>query len=246
MYWYLIGIFLWLLVVNGYAAHNLIIKDPEIYPEKEFAYLRKPILKFLNEKLLPYEKAPIKKEGTKVLESIFNFDLSGKAQIKIKLRDSNTYSPIYEKNYETTFENFWTTLEKVARDIEEKLGYKEEGAFTKGPLQDPKKEPSPNIISKRENETYYHKQEEKPSLLSRINPFRMVSQLLPKKKDSLKIKLVVPPPPPPPTGGHTYSESSNHIKGVLIPTVEEKSISGVDEKRTTRPKEKGNNPWQWY
>lgn len=245
MYWYLIGIFLWLQVFNVYAADTLIIEDPEIYPKKEFAYLQKPIWKFLKEKLSPLKETPFNKEDIKVLESVFNFDLSGKAQIELRIKRQSTNEILYERTSESTFENFWITLENLTKEIEEKLGYGVVASPPKDVLGEPKKEPQSKENSKRTEVIYSYKQEE-PSFLSKINPFRKLSQLFSKKEDTLKIKIEVPPPPPPPIGGIYSTEGPKNMKETASPLVEEKKPSSVVERNTVQQNEKRNSPWQWY
>ncbi|MFN3567572.1 MAG: hypothetical protein ACK4UR_01525 [Caldimicrobium sp.] len=245
MYWYLIGIFLWLQVLNVYAADTLIIEEPEIYPKKEFAYLQKPIWKFLKEKLSPLKETPYNKEDIKVLESVFNFDLSGKAQIELRIKRQSTNEILYERTSLCTFENFWITLESLTKEIKEKFEYKEMAIPPKEQLGELIKELPQKENSKSTKITYYSTRD-KSSLFSKINPFRKISQFFSKKEDTLKIKIEVTPPPPPPPDSIYNREVSKNIMVPSTISVEEKKTPSVPSENTLQDYDKKNSTWQWY
>ncbi len=223
-----------------WARDNLFIHPPQIYPEKEFAYLRNPIYQFIRERLsLPGFSLP-NHTTLPGVESIFFFDPPGKVKMNFLLRDLSSGKIFYEKGYESSYEDFWKTLERGVEDLKIGLGYTREEnkpIEKKTPPETEKKEVKPKDKSIKKDE---------PSLLSKINPLGLFSKLLPKKEDPLKIKLEIPPPPPPPSMVQSQIPVSSmppsaipSPQTTLPPSLEKPSVELL-------PSPKSATPWQWF
>lgn len=240
---FIFGLILVLWANLALSSENIRIIFPQIIPEKEFAYLRNPILQFLRERLDVINLSSQEEKEIKVLISSFHFEPSGKAKIDLTLQKLSTGEPLFKRTYETSFEDFWKTLERGIEDIK---------AFSSvsSSVSNTGIKPLDKISHKTTTFT-----KEKPSFFSRINPINLLSKVIPKRENPLRISLEVPPPPPPTILSATnifsqspFLSSSQEDTPSFTPqrTPSQIPSKSTDNKPQSIFSPRSSSPWQWF
>ncbi|MFN3920965.1 MAG: hypothetical protein ACK4K4_00985 [Caldimicrobium sp.] len=229
---------------------SIIINPPQIHPEKEFEYLKNPISQFLRERLGYINVNVQGPKEDKVLISAFQFEQQGRVKIDLTLQGQTTGEPSFKRTYETTFEDFWKTLEKGTEDIK-KILYHNSETIPVAP-SDKITESKPALYSY--TNALYFKSETKPSFFSKINPINLFSKLIPKKENPLSIKLQVPPPPPPSILSASNILSPDPFVSTaqgLMPSLKPQSNFSQNEPKMPEnipqriPSSQNSSPWKW-
>jgi len=212
------------------------VYPPLLKPEREYSYLQGSLIGFLIERSRVYgglsaeliTSPDATKNFESLLKSTFTFDKKGKARLELTLLQAKTGEIKAKRVKEIKVQDFWEAL-----DEELKALFK-----AKPPLEKAVKSESPP----------------KESLLSRLNPFKGLSKLLPKKEDPLRIKLKVPPPPPPtiltgtPPAEATYQASPQVPPPSQVPTPPQAPLAQPTSPQPPPPQALPSqpSPWQWY
>ncbi|MCS7150626.1 MAG: hypothetical protein RMI93_07825 [Caldimicrobium sp.] len=216
----------------GVAAspHYIGILPPEIKPEREYGYLKGSLYNFLLDRL---NKGPdlvfihneqIQNSGLIArLRSNFIFPSPSKAQIELYLLDPKEKRTLWQTIRETTPEHFWMALERELENLQ---------IYLRGSLKGSTSKPHSETVMK----------DEKVSLVSRLNPLKAISKLLPKKDDPLRVKVQVPPPPPPP-GVEKAPQPLLFDRKITVPSKGNEPLTDIPS--PIKPTYT-SSPWQWY
>lgn len=223
---------LFIIVKPGFPALSpLFVATPEISPKKEFGYLQTPILRFFTERLSSqgYNVYPAGERGASsgnLIKSRFIFDRLGKVQMELALVNIIEKREIFKVTESATFEDFWVKLEGLLN------------SFSNLP---PKQVTPPQEVSTALSMKVQKSKEEKESILSKINPFRAISKLLPRKEEPLKIRIQVPPPPQPPF----YATQVPNSQPLYLPP-QPVQPQPLPSPPLSQPPTSGSSPWQWF
>lgn len=209
------------------STYPIGVLPPEITPEREYGYLQRSIYQFLLNQLnisseIPFVSVdlPQKEKFSKVLQSKVNFLSAERVRIELNLQEVETGRSIWTSIKEVPPEHFWTTLGQEVERLKKTLT--QSSPASNRPVENP-----PRLVSASP------KGEDKPSLLSRLNPFPLISRLFPKKEDPLSIKVEIPPPPPPP--GYNIPQVSPIQREAIRPEVKYQPLPAKEA-----------SPWQWW
>lgn len=213
------------------STYPIGVLPPEITPEREYGYLQRSIYQFLqnqlnisSEILFVSTDLPHKEKFSKVLQSRINFLSAERVSIELNLQEVETGRSMWNSVKEVSPEHFWTTLGQELERLKKTL-------TQSSPALNRPVESSPRLVSAS------LKGEDKPSLLSRLNPLPLISRLFPKKYDPLSIKVDIPPPPPPPGYSlkNTIPQVSPIQREVIRPEVRYQPLPAKEA-----------SPWQWW
>lgn len=222
IFWIIGLIFLYLAEPGFPAPPSLYVLNPDIEPQKDFGYLQAPILKFFIERLSSqgFSVYPLEREvlSGNLLKSRFFFDRTGKVQMELSIMHIPEKAEVLKVTDTATFEDFWVKLNNLLNSL----------ILPQKPL------PAPSIRVQKPKE-------EKESILSKINPFRALSKLFPRKEEPLKIKIQVPPPPQPPFFSPQISSSQP-----LQPFSQPLQPQPLPSPPPSQPPASGSSPWQWF
>jgi len=218
---------------------SLGVYPPLIKPEREYNYLQESLTNFLIDRARLYggysaevvTSPDTGKNFEHLLKSNFIFDKKGRARTELVLLDGKTGKIRNKRVREIEVKNFWEKLDEELKALFEK---KEAYARGEASSENPPKE----------------------SLFSRLNPFKGISKLFPKKEDPLRLKLNVPPPPPPSVVSQTlpsHVENPSYLPSAFPP----QQLQQTQQETLPQPKEplppqsptsssQKSSPWQWF
>lgn len=237
------------------APSSLYVSIPEIEPKAEFGYLQTPVLNFILERLSSKGYNAYIAEGREVsgdlLKSRFYFERTGRVQIELSLIELKNGQEVAKVKESAAFEDFWVKLEGVLTSLRGEVPLNQIAPPPQEKPQEKPKEVIPPVkesileSSKRSQKSY----EEKESLLSRLNPFKAISKVLPRKEEPLRIKVSVPPPPPPPYSSERQGyQNTFHDRSSLPQRISPQAPSSPQPQAqpVTQPQAQPASPWQWF
>jgi hypothetical protein len=259
---WILWIILFLITGPVYPApHTLYVAIPEIEPQAEFGYLQTPVLNFIRERLSSKGYNVYIAEGRgessgDLLKSKFYFERTGRVQIELSLIELKNSQEVSKVRESATFEDFWVKLEGVLTSLKGKVPPNQTTPFQEKPQETPKEVIPPVKESTQDTSKRIQKSDaEKESLLSRLNPFKAISKVLPQREDPLRIKVSIPPPPPPPyspdkqASQNTFQERAS-LPQRIIPQAfspQAPSPSQIQQGQSvTQPQAQPTSPWQWF